>query len=175
MFFEQKFVLYYDNGKVLEVTDLYKYARSVGATQFYMSMKFSTKIKKTQMFRYESIDYMNYYEHECGFFLYTASGVMISPELFKGEFTKKYWDDVDARWGNWRWRRRRSHNGRRYKRPQTHQERTWGCAVQKDEGEPEIRGSRKPSSLRTYWDDVNSRYSCSWKDQSKRKRQYKGN
>lgn len=85
MFFKQKFKIFYDNGNIVEVDDLIGYigCTDCSAQAFYQRMKFTFKVDKRSFWSYSNISDMI-----PTFFLYTENNVMISPELFKGEYLK---------------------------------------------------------------------------------------
>ncbi len=187
MFFEQTFTIYHDNGNVEFIENLMSYISNKGGIDiFHARMKYNLvefhKRKANNYYRtgYYSCDYWHIDNH-VGYYVCTESGLMVSPDIVYGEYMKiyrAYWYERYNKRANhfahnrsWRY----SHNGRKYKRPQTHNARRAACSVLKDEGEPEFRGSRKMMSIPTNWDDIKSRYSTGWKYSTKRKHQYKGN
>lgn len=183
MFFEQTFKIFFDNGNVEETDNLISWINKNyigGVERFYYNMKWLCKYEKPSFYYYSY--YHSMYENNTSgdFFLYTSNNIMISPDLFKGE----YYSYRDSEWKIW-------YNNRYYSRKQwqhfhfkkgytstynrkieTISERRAVAAVIKEEGEPEFRGRRR--NLPNPWDDIHARRSLSWKDCTKRKRQYKG-
>lgn len=172
-----KYTLFFDSGKVLYVDNIYRFICQYDICLFAVDMRFSSDV---------NIPVLNYYYNTRKervvdrFYVYNENGVMISPELMYTEVVKEYNKERPVWWHgklhynayNWfRYRRRKSHTNRRYKTPKTQQERRKNHPVLED-GEPPIRAKRSPSNLRTHWDDVHQRHSCSWKS-TKRKHQYK--
>lgn len=186
MFFDQTFVIYHDSGKTEIVEDLYTHIRQSGDIQrFHSFMKFNVGPyrRSSDVFyqQYRSWWYSRPVEcNHVGFYLYTQSGLMVSPDLLLAEYNKKYVSNSKYyRWGRIYWTRRmitagNRHTTRRDKRPHNQQARRMAAGVVKEEGEPEFRGARKHKQLRTHWDDISVRRSCSWKNCTKRKKQYKG-
>ncbi|WNV47259.1 hypothetical protein ENKO_150 [Klebsiella phage fENko-Kae01] len=182
MFFDQTFVIYHDTGKTEIVDNLYEYIYAFGGIRrFHCLMKFNLgafqKHEGRDYYRihgwwYSRSDWV--YHNHMSFFLYTQKGMMISPDLLLTEFS----NENARRWyGNTKASKRQykaSHTSYHFKRPKTQQSRRLAAGVVSEEGEPEFRGARRYAQLRTYWDDVHVRTSCSWKDCTKRKRQYKG-
>lgn len=183
MFFYQKFVIYYDTGKTEFVDDLYTYIRTFGGIrEFHCRMKFnlgSFKKASSEFYGYTSWwDAKNISTNHVGFYLFTESGLMVSPDLLMAEYNKKYetWRDTWRQRNNNRWMPTKGnrHTTHRDKRPHNQQARRMAAGVVKEEGEPEFRGNRSHKVLGTYWDDISVRQSCSWKNCTKRKRQHKG-
>lgn len=185
MFFDQKFVIYHDSGKTEIVEDLITYIRAVGYPRFHASMKFNVgEYKKCRdlygtpaWYDAYSRGRSNYCDNHTGFFLCTEKGLMISPDLLVGEYERMY-NGKSMRERHrermWSLQGKTSHTTSRYKHPTTHQARRKAAGVVSSEGEPEFRGRRSTSNLHTHWDDINVRRSCSWKNCTKRKQQYKG-
>jgi len=177
MFLEQEFVIYHDNGEVDFINDMYTYVWNFGGVnRFYGSMKFNLgayNTKKSQHFG--SWFNPKAFEHDTGFFLF-VNGKMVSPDLFIGEWHiyEKYVWSKRRSYSYTRRQYKPSHNTRNLKRIQNTPARRAACSVLKDEGEPPFRGARTKGNLPNFWDDVYSRASCSWKNCTKRKRQYKG-
>ena len=176
MFLEQTFTIYHDNGNVDIVEDMWEYVWAFGGiNRFYGSMKFNLGVyKEKKQVRYGSWFEPRAFEHDTGFFMYTSTGKMVSPDLFLGEWKKYESYQYRTRYPKGRrvysWGK--SHTTRNLKGVHTTPARRAACAVLKEEGEPEFRGTRR--SLPNSWDDMFSRASCSWKDCTKRKRQHKG-
>lgn len=185
MFFNQTFVLYHDSGNIEIVEDLIAYIRAVGYPRFHATMKFNVgEYKRTRDLYgtpgwYDSyaLGRANYCDNHFGFFLCTEKGIMISPDLLTGEYEKWY----SSYAFNWRtayakrmWNRQgtTSHTRTGDKHPTNQQARRMAVGVVKEDGEPEFRGSRR--NLNSWWDEVQVRRSCSWKNCTKRKKQYKG-
>ncbi|QOI71059.1 hypothetical protein pEaSNUABM50_00119 [Erwinia phage pEa_SNUABM_50] len=179
MFFKQKFKICYDNGNFVEVDDLLGYiGYTYGAAEaFYQRMKFTVKIDKSSFWSYSHSSMNDLVQT---FYLFTENNIMISPELFKGEYLK-YRNLETQIWHRNRlysmkqWRHfnyRRSHTTTYDRRMETIAERRAIAGVVKEEGEPEFRGRRR--CIPNPWDDIMARRSLSWKDCTKRKRQYKG-
>lgn len=178
MFIEQKFVIYHDNGKVEFIDDMYSYVWKFGGiNRFYGSMKFNLgafKEKKSQQY---GSWFDKSFEHDHGFYLF-VNGKMVSPDLFIGEwnaYQPYYWSKQPRtrRYYGRCWRY--SHTTRNRKKVCTIPAKRAACGVVKEEGEPPFRGKRSKGYMPDYWDDLFSRASCSWKNCTKRKRQYKGN
>lgn len=177
MFFDQTFKIYFDDGRFVETNDLLGWLRTYpgGAEKFYYRMKWLCKYDRPTWWYYS---YHKRYDLDClEFYLYTSNGLMISPDLFKGEyFSHKYrpyksWRDyINHRMYNRQWRK--SHSTTYDRKMETMAERRAVAAVIKEEGEPEFRGRRR--NLPNPWDDIHARRSLSWKDCTKRKRQHKG-
>jgi|SRR6478609_3199275 len=186
MFFDQTFVIYHDSGKTEIVDDLYTYVYTSGGIQnFHSRMKFNLgpyKKADDSMYGYRSWWYSRpISDNHIGFYLYTESGLMISPDLLFAEYNKKY--NEGRNWYIYRsryyWTRPMTtagnkHTTRRDKRPLNQQARRMAAGVVKEDGEPPFRGARSHKELRTHWDDISVRRSCSWKNCTKRKKQYKG-
>lgn len=171
MFFDQTFTIIHNNGNVEFVEDLYQYANQYNPQRFYLHIQFHMTVERERELHYYGPSYG--FCNSDGFFLYSCNGKMISPDFFLTEYLtvrEKYWKNG---WGTRRSKPAR-HTTRRYKRPSTQSARKAACGVVKEDGEPEFRGARKHSQLRTYWDDMNVRSSCGWKTSTKRKHQYKG-
>jgi hypothetical protein len=177
MFFDQTFKIYFDDGRMVETNDLLAWLRAYpeGAEKFYYRMKWLCKYDKPV---WESYSYYRLmYLECCDFYLYTSSGMMVSPELFKGEY-KSHQYRVYGSWSDriknrrWRFQGHKSHSTTYDRYMETIAERRAVAAVIKEEGEPEFRGRRR--NLPNPWDDIMARRSLSWKDCTKRKRQYKG-
>lgn len=170
MFFDQTFKIYFDDGRFVETSDLLGWLRTYpgGAERFYYRMKWLCKYDRPKWgyFSYSPRYDLDYLE----FYLYTSNGLMISPDLFKGEYfshAMKSW-----RYGGPFWRYRHGHSTTYNRKMETMAERRAVAAVLKEEGEPEFRGRRR--NLPNPWDDIHARRSLSWKDCTKRKRQHKG-
>ena len=173
MFFEQSFILYYDSGEVEYTDNLFEVINRMGGVDsFHAAMKFNLgEFNKRNG---------KLYNISTGFFLCNTKGLMISPDLLYNEYQiawDEFWknkrkaiDDKFKHHRSWRFK----HSQVRYKHPHTQQERRMACAVQKDEGEPPIRGKRKMRSIPSLWDDKKTRQSTGWKTSTKRKHQYKG-
>lgn len=183
MFFDQTFVLYHDSGKTEIVEDLYTYIRQSGdIRRFHSFMKFNVgpyKKADDSMYGYTSWWYSRpVICNHVGFYLYTESGLMVSPDLLFAEYNKMY---MSRSWlSSWRNPKRymttagNKHTRTQDKRPHNQQARRMAAGVVKEEGEPPFRGARSHKELRTHWDEVQVRRSCSWKNCTKRKKQYKG-
>lgn len=180
--FDLKYTLYYDSGKILEVDNLFRFMMSRDICYFIVDMKFDKPVNIPVLkYYYQSRKDMFNYHYIDHYYVYNENGVMISPELLYAEFMKEYhnkdrpvwWNGkLHYKFNNWlRHRRKKSHTYRKYKTPKTQSERRKNFPVLED-GEPPIRAKRSPSNLRTNWDDIHQRHSCSWKS-SKRKHQYK--
>ncbi|SOK58391.1 hypothetical protein [Yersinia phage fHe-Yen9-04] len=179
MFFNQKFKIFYDNGNVVEVDDLLEYiGNAYGAAEtFYLRMKFTIKVDKSSF--WSSLCF-NENWHVKDLFLYTENNIMISPELFKGEYLKHRTDYMNIWYRNrkysmMQWRHfhfKRGHTSTYERKMETIAERRAIAGVVKEEGEPEFRGRRR--CIPHPWDDIMARRSLSWKDCTKRKRQHKG-
>ena len=180
MFFDQTFKIYFDNGNVVETDDLIGWIRNtykLSADIFYYRMKWLTKYDKAPFWQY---GYYNKWDNTffCEmFYLYTKNNVMVSPELFKHEYMSsnnrahwKYVEEYNRRWKSRQWRK--SHSTSYARHMETIAERRAAAGVVKEEGEPEFRGKRR--NLPEPWDDIHAQRSLSWKDCTKRKRQYKG-
>lgn len=184
MFFDQTFVIYHDSGKTEIVEDLYTYIWKAGIREFHVHMKFNLRPYKKasdDMYGYASWWYARDVTwNHVGFYLYTDSGLMVSPDLLFAEYNKKNNEGRTViSWRRSQWTRRMTTAGNRhtrtqYKRPHNQQARRMAAGVVKEDNEPEFRGSRRTSALKTHWDDVCIRRSCSWKNCTKRKKQYKG-
>lgn len=177
MFFDQTFKIYFDDGRFVETNNLLGWLRTYpgGAEKFYYRMKWLCKYDRPKWgyFSYSSRYDLDYLE----FYLYTSNGLMVSPDLFKGEYFShqyrpyKNWRDyINHRMYNRQWRK--SHSTTYDRKMETMAERRAVAAVLKEEGEPEFRGRRR--NLPNPWDDIHARRSLSWKDCTKRKRQHKG-
>lgn len=188
MFFDQTFVIYHDSGKTEIVDDLYTYIRQTGdIRRFHSFMKYNLgPYKKTDEY-YGTTCWWYSRPIECnhvGFYVYTQSGLLVSPDLLFAEYSKKYSEGRNWYFHGGRhylkyWTRPMTTAGNKHtytkdKRPQNQQARRMAAGVVKDEGEPEFRGSRRTAALKTHWDEVCVRRSCSWKNCTKRKKQYKG-
>lgn len=176
MFLKQSFVLYHDNGKVEFVDNLYSYVWNYGGiNRFYGSMKFNVGEYKKKVSQSYGSYFSPSFEHDSGFFLTTANGKLVSPDLFLSAYKER----EAERWVEY-YRNRKgtqyhaSHTTRNRKKVCTIPAKRAACGVVKDEGEPEFRGKRSKGYMPDYWDDYFSRASCSWKNCTKRKRQYKG-
>lgn len=177
MFFDQTFKIYFDDGRFVETNDLLGWLRTYpgGAEKFYYRMKWLCKYDRPTWWYYS---YHKRYDLDClEFYLYTSNGLMVSPDLFKGEYFShqyrpyKSWRDyINHRMYNRQWRK--SHSTTYDRKMETMAERRAVAAVLKEEGEPEFRGRRR--NLPNPWDDIMARRSLSWKDCTKRKRQHKG-
>ena len=105
---------------------------------------------------------------------------MVSPDLLLAEYNKKYNEGrKQICWNRLYWTRPMTTAGNKHtrtvdKRPRNQQARRMAAGVVKEEGEPPFRGARSQKELRTLWDEVQVRRSCSWKNCTKRKKQYKG-
>lgn len=183
MFFEQTFVIYHDSGKTEIVDDLYTHIKTLGGIrEFHCRMKFSIgkfKNASSGFYGYASWWYAaNVPMNHVGFYLFTERGLMVSPDLLFSEYNKKYetWRDTwwDRRKNRWMTTSGNHHTTNRFKRPHNQQARRIAAGVVKEDGEPEFRGCRTHKALRTYWDEICGRQSCSWKNCTKRKRQHKG-
>ena len=180
MFFEQKFVLYSDGGEVIFVDDLLSFiAKFGGGTKFIEHMKFNIHEYEKVRSDIGYIPWNSRWNAVAKFFVCTEDGMMISPDLMYGEYSKYWYNAWDERTAlrNKRYRHVRgnnkSHTYTTYKRMGTHPARRSAAGVVKDDGEPTFRGKRNLHYLPTYWDDIKTRRSCSWKN-TKRKNQYKG-
>ncbi|EBS4516722.1 hypothetical protein DQT32_04840 [Salmonella enterica subsp. enterica serovar Braenderup] len=183
MFFKQKFKIFFDNGKIEEVDDLLEYiGYKYGAVEnFYSRMKFSVKVKK-ESFWYANSSLCSQYDWVVqDFYLYTSNNVMISPDLFRNEY-KKYrrernyyiiYRNKGYTKKQWEHKRFRKGYTTTYTRDfDNFTARRAAASVVKEEGEPEFRGKRR--HLPDVWEEKMSRRSLSWKECTKRKRQYKG-
>lgn len=176
MFLEQTFTIYHDNGKVDIVEDMWEYVWAFGGiNRFYGSMKFNLGVyNQKKMVRYGSWFDPRIFEHDTGFFMYTSTGKMVSPDLFLGEWKNfesykyKILYPNNRKYRQWR----HSHSTTYDRKMETIAERRAVAGVLKAEGEPEFRGKRR--NLPEPWDDIMARRSLSWKDCTKRKRQHKG-
>lgn len=177
MFFNQKYIIYWDNGNVEFVDDLYSHIRP-RFDDFYAQMKFSLKVDKPinnfyYFSPYRSFKTIGGAMHDNGFYLYNENLVMISPDLLYSEYTKISSNHVSEYMKRLRKRQHStSHTTSFYKKMHTLPARRAACAVQKSEGEPEFRACRR--KLPNPWDEYMSKKSCSWKNSTKRKKQYKG-
>lgn len=185
MFFDQTFVIYHDSGKTEIVDDLYTHIRQTGdIRRFHSFMKYNLgpyKKADDSMYGYTSWWYSRPIEcNHVGFYLYTESGLMVSPDLLFAEYNKKYNEGRrQICWNRVYWTRPMTTAGNKHtrtvdKRPHNQQARRMAAGVVKEEGEPPFRGARSHKELRTHWDEVQVRRSCSWKNCTKRKKQYKG-
>lgn len=180
MFFKQTFKIFHDNGNIIETDDLLAFIGiKFGAVEtFYNKMKFSIPIKK-ENFWCERYQYSSWLDED--FYLFTSNNVMISPELFKNEY-KKYRSENNKgiyyrnkfytykQWDHFHFTKGYTCTYTRYF--YNFQERKAAATVVKEDGEPEFRGKRR--NLPEPWDEKMSRRSLSWKECTKRKRQYKG-
>lgn len=182
MFFNQTFVLYHDNGNVEITDDLLKTVKKYGGSEkFHSLMKFNLgSFEERKRKYYHPNGYFDYeFTNHMGFFLCNEKGLLISPDLFYGEYEviwNKYWEQRNhTRTMHFKHNRSwvHKHNNTRYKHPQTMNARRASCAVLKEEGEPEFRGKRKVRSIPTLWDDKRTRHGTGWKYSTKRKHQYK--
>lgn len=182
MFFEQTFVIYHDSGETIIVDDLCKYISDHGGIiNFHSRMKFNLGSYQKNKF----YGYSGWYtsspisDNHYGFYLCNERGLMISPDLLYAEYQK-----INAYNNSLYYKRRylsrrmntagNRHTTRHDKRPKNQQARRIAAGVVTEEGEPPFRGARSHKIIRTHWDDINVRTSCSWKNCTKRKRQYKG-
>lgn len=179
MFFDQTFKIFFDNGNVVETNNLIHWIKQNyigGIARFYFHMKWLCKYDKQTWYYHTMNEGTSYGE----FYLYTINNIMISPELFKGEYyryrnyewkilyrnryySRKQWEHFHFKKG---------HTDTYDRHMETISERRAVAAVIKEEGEPEFRGRRR--NLPNPWDEFMARRSLSWKDCTKRKRQYKG-
>lgn len=180
MFFEQKFVLYRDDGQVFFVDDLVGFISNFGGSaKFIDHMKFNVGEYKKARKQIGYISQTWWVGETAKFFVCTEDGMMISPDLLYGEYSKYWYDAWGKRIEKRELQRRhiRGNNKRHtyttYKRMGTHPARRAAAGVVTEDGEPEFRGKRGLHSISTFWDDIKVRRSCSWKN-TKRKKQYKG-
>lgn len=182
MFFEQQFVVYHDDGKVEFIDDLYAYISRKGSIETFVSnMKYNiSEFQERRQAQYGWYTRDWYTGWDCKFFICTASGLMVSPDLIYGEYTNIYYhgwiERIETRRKvlSHKHGQNQRHSYTRYKKLQTHPARRAAAGVVLEDGEPEFRGKRKAKSIPTYWDDIRTRRSCSWKNSTKRKNQYKG-
>lgn len=181
MFFEQKFKILHDNGKIEFVDNLFEYMIKYGYSNFYYEMKFSIKPEDKPSVNWNG--YSDYwyktYKHTRSFYVYTENNIMISPDLLLAEYNSLYEHLFKIRVQKENTKRkhkcRKSHTSRRYKKLNTLPNMRNTCLVLKDEGEPEFRSKLKGEYMSIWMDDAPpSRRSTSWKVSTKRKRQYKG-
>lgn len=182
MFFDQIFTLRFLDGRVMIIEDLFQYFRTNSVDFFYEHMKFDLSVDKRNLnlsYSKYNTDKFKYYGNvysECRFYMYTEKGLMVSPDLFRGEYIKAREEQYVAYYE--RCRRnishgKASHNTRISKRMKTTQELRATVNVITEEGEPQFRSKRRKRLLPNAWDDRFSRKSCTWKH-TKRKKQYKG-
>jgi len=180
MFFKQTFKIFFDDGTVVETDNILSWIENFfpgGVEAFYYRMKWLCKYDKKPLWYYSRANQNEYYKT---FHLYTKNNLMISPELFRGEFIKYKEDNLRIWKGKHyysrkQWRHnhcRKPHSTTYDRRMETFAERRAIAGVVKEEGEPEFRGRRR--NVPQPWDDIIARRSLSWKDCTKRKRQHKG-
>jgi len=179
MFFKQKFKIFFDDGKVVETDNLLVWIRANfngGVEEFYYRMKWLCKYEKSSFWNSSYFNRFNSNMMYSYFYLYTENNIMISPELFKGEYHSFHQPSYCFRYPfNLAWRCRhssKSHSTTYDRRMETMAERRAIAGVVKEDGEPEFRGRRR--NVPQPWDDIIARRSLSWKDCTKRKRQHKG-
>jgi hypothetical protein len=181
MFFKQTFKIFFDDGKIVETSDLLNWISTNfygGVQEFYYRMKWLCNYEKTPFWNYHYYNKYNDTILHRSFYLYTENNMMISPELFKGEYkshNEKHFDRSYIYPYSLAWRCNRggkSHSTTYDRRMETMAERRAIAGVVKEEGEPEFRGRRR--CIPNPWDDIITRRSLSWKDCTKRKRQHKG-
>lgn len=176
MFLKQSFVIYHDNGKIEFIDNLYSYVWKFGGlNRFYGAMKFNVGEYKKKVSQSYGSYFSPSFEHDIGFYLTTDNGKLVSPDLFLSAFreveSKRWVEYYKNRKGP---QQSPSHTTRNRKKVCTIPAKRAACGVLKEEGEPEFRGKRSKGYMPDYWDDYFARASCSWKNCTKRKRQYKG-
>lgn len=180
MFFNQTFKIFFDDGNVVETDDILSWINKNfqgGVDAFYYRMKWVCQYEKEPFWKYGYYNKWDVQYYSKTFYLYTKNNVMVSPELFRSEYKSKnnsdFWNRVEKYNRKWLYRQHRKSHATTYdRRMETIAERRAVAGVLKEEGEPEFRGSRR--NLPDPWDDIVARRSLSWKDCTKRKRQYKG-
>lgn len=109
------------------------------------------------------------------FFVTNRHGKLLHPNQLLNEYYEKYDPTNPAYTGMYRWRIRtgsKRRGGSIYRAISTTPERRACAGVVKEEGEPEFRGRRR--NVPNTWDDVCKNYYRSWKECTKRRKQYKG-
>lgn len=169
MFFNQTFKIFFDNGNVIETNNLLAEVSKMGADRFYYRMKWICNYEKQNFLSSYSFfkEWDFYYQN---FYLYTSNNVMISPELFRSEYKVLIRNSYNTKKSRRQYSKK--HTTTYDRKMKTIQQRRDAVAVLKEEGEPEFRGKRR--KLPDPWDEYVQRRSLSWKNCTKRKRQYKG-
>ncbi len=109
------------------------------------------------------------------FFITNRHGKLVHPNQVMNEYYEKYDPKNIAYTGLPRWRFSTGYKRRGssiYRSIRTTQERRACSGVVKEEGEPEFRGRRR--HVPNAWDDICKNYYRSWKECTKRRKQYKG-
>ncbi len=111
-----------------------------------------------------------FHHEEAEFIIRTEDGEKLTAHELKDTYWRiraRLWRSSWPRWG----RKARNAYGH-YRKPKTQNEKR-AAFPNKDEGEPEIRGSRNKNNLPTGWDDFLSHNDACWKTQYKRRHQYR--
>ncbi len=109
------------------------------------------------------------------YFVTNSKGKLLHPNQVMNEYYEKYDPTNIAYIGikNWRFHTGYKRRGSSmYRAIRTTAERRASAGVVKEEGEPEFRGRRR--NVPNTWDDICKQYYRSWKECTKRRKQYKG-
>lgn len=126
-------------------------------------------------FSFSAVDATLRVFYEYLYFVTNRNDKLVQPKQLLNEYYRKYDPTNRAFTGYYRWRisTGRKRRGRScYRSIGTHPELRAAAGVVKEEGEPEFRGRRR--NVPNAWDDIKVSNHRSWKECTKRRKQYKG-